>query len=65
MIAVVSSDAADAVIAKLAVDGLPAWVVGTVSTAPRPSTSSGTEAFEQNAKGVKGGAVRLVGSYPA
>jgi phosphoribosylformylglycinamidine cyclo-ligase len=66
MIAVVAPHAADAVIEKLAVDGLPAWVVGTVSTASRPSspsTSSGTEAWEQGAKGVNGGSVRLTGAY--
>jgi phosphoribosylformylglycinamidine cyclo-ligase len=68
MIAVVAPHAADAVIEKLAVDGLPAWVVGIVSTASRPSTpstGSGTERWEQGAKGVNGGAVRLVGAYPA
>ena len=54
-------------IAKLASDGLPAWVAGTVSTDKRPSTSSGTgsaDGFEQGAKGVNGGAVRLTGAYP-
>jgi phosphoribosylformylglycinamidine cyclo-ligase len=69
MIAVVAAGSQDAVIEKLAVDGFPAWVAGTVSTGTRPSTGSGTatgsgtEAFEQGAKGVNGGAVRLVGSY--
>ncbi|HEX4058202.1 MAG TPA: phosphoribosylformylglycinamidine cyclo-ligase [Galbitalea sp.] len=63
MIAVVARDAADAVIEKLAVDGLPAWVVGIVSEGALPKTASGAEAFEQGAKGVNGGAVRLAGSY--
>ena len=61
MIAVVASSAADAVIEKLAADGFPAWVAGTVATTERPS---GTD-FEQGAKGVNGGAVRLFGAYPA
>ena len=70
MIAIVAPGSADAVIEKLGTDGFPAWVVGTVSTAERPSTSagtdggSGTDAFEQGAKGVNGGAVRLTGTYP-
>ncbi|THG29553.1 phosphoribosylformylglycinamidine cyclo-ligase [Naasia lichenicola] len=58
MIAVVASDAAAPVLAALAADGLAAWQVGTVSTADRELTG-----FEQGAKGVDGGAVRLVGAY--
>jgi phosphoribosylformylglycinamidine cyclo-ligase len=68
MVAVVSPESADAVIAKLGADGFPAWVAGRVSTAALPlvpSTASATEAFEQGAKGVNGGAVRLIGSYSA
>ncbi|WP_243695466.1 phosphoribosylformylglycinamidine cyclo-ligase [Agromyces protaetiae] len=61
--AVVSASAATAAIAALAGLGLPAWQVGTVSTSALPSSGSGREAFEQGAKGVDGGAVRLVGSY--
>jgi phosphoribosylformylglycinamidine cyclo-ligase len=70
MIAVVAAASADAVIERLVSDGLPAWVVGRVSTGARPSTSSGSgggsegDVFEQGAKGVNGGAVRLTGSYP-
>jgi phosphoribosylformylglycinamidine cyclo-ligase len=64
MIAVVAAGAQDAVIEKLGVDGFPAWVAGTVSTGERPSTSPATGAFEQGAKGVNGGAVRLTGAYP-
>ena len=70
MIAVVAAGSADAVIERLVGDGLPAWALGTVSTGARPSTSSGSghasgsDAFEQGAKGVNGGAVRLTGSYP-
>jgi len=39
MIAVVAAGSEDAVIEKLASNGLPAWLVGTVSTAPLPSTA--------------------------
>jgi phosphoribosylformylglycinamidine cyclo-ligase len=61
MIAVVAAAAADAVITNLGVQGLPAWAAGTVSTGARPSDRA---PFEQGAKGVHGGAVRLVGAYP-
>jgi phosphoribosylformylglycinamidine cyclo-ligase len=50
----------DAVIEKLGVDGLAAWVAGTVRTSERSF-----DGFEQGAKGVNGGAVRLTGAYPA
>jgi phosphoribosylformylglycinamidine cyclo-ligase len=63
MIAVVDAASADAVIEKLGADGFPAWVAGVVSTAERPSTAAGSDAFEQGAKGVHGGAVRLTGAY--
>jgi phosphoribosylformylglycinamidine cyclo-ligase len=58
MFAVVAPDAAATVIARLESDGIPAWVSGRVSMAPRDFTG-----FEQGAKGVNGGAVRLVGTY--
>ncbi|TXN30471.1 phosphoribosylformylglycinamidine cyclo-ligase [Lacisediminihabitans profunda] len=60
MIAVVSADAADAVITRLVTSGVPAWLVGGVTVGARDLTG-----FEQGAKGVNGGAVRLVGAYPA
>jgi phosphoribosylformylglycinamidine cyclo-ligase len=56
--AIVAPDAVDGAVSKLALDGIPAWPAGTVSTAPRA-----LDGFEQGAKGVDGGAVRLVGSY--
>ncbi|MCX7522969.1 phosphoribosylformylglycinamidine cyclo-ligase [Microbacterium sp. STN6] len=56
--AVISADAAADVTAQLASSGVPAWQAGTVSTAARD-----LDGFEQGAKGVDGGAVRLVGSY--
>jgi len=58
--AVVAADAAASVIAELGTLGLPAWQVGTVSTGERDAAASG---WEQGAKGVDGGAVRLVGGY--
>ncbi len=58
MIAVVAPSAADAVIEKLTSDGLPAWVVGSVR-----ATARLLDGFEQGAKGVNGGAVRLVGAF--
>jgi phosphoribosylformylglycinamidine cyclo-ligase len=58
MVAVVDADAAAAVIARLAMEGIPAWSVGTVSIGARDLAG-----FEQGAKGVNGGAVRLAGSY--
>lgn len=59
MIAIVAPRAAAAVIEQLAADGIPAWEAGRVSTAQRDLAG-----FEQGAKGVDGGAVRLAGSYP-
>ncbi len=58
MFAVVAAESASSVIARLAADGIPSWVAGRVSTAPRDFAG-----FEQGAKGVNGGAVRLVGSF--
>lgn len=58
--AVVAPHAVDGVVARLATDGIPAWTAGRVSTSARPDGH-----FEQGAKGVDGGAVRLVGAYPA
>jgi phosphoribosylformylglycinamidine cyclo-ligase len=60
MFAVVAPKAAASVIARLTSDGIPSWVVGDVSTTARDLTG-----FEQGAKGVDGGAVRLTGSYAA
>jgi phosphoribosylformylglycinamidine cyclo-ligase len=59
MFAVVAADAAASVVARLAGDGIPAWVVGEVSTAQQRDLSG----FEQGAKGVNGGAVRLIGRF--
>ena len=56
--AVVAADAASDVVAALGALGLPAWPAGTVTIGERD-----LDGFEQGAKGVDGGAVRLVGSY--
>ena len=57
-LAVVAADAASAVSAALSEAGIDTWQVATVHTGARPAGD-----FEQNAKGVDGGAVRLVGTY--
>ena len=56
--AVVAADAASDVVAALGALGLPAWRAGTVAIGDRD-----LDGFEQGAKGVDGGAVRLVGAY--
>ena len=56
--AVVANDQKDAAIAAIEAQGIHAWQVATVHTGARP-----TGDFEEGAKGVDGGAVRLVGAY--
>ncbi len=56
--AVVEADAAASVIAELDVLGLSGWQAGTVTIGDRDLSG-----FEQGAKGVDGGAVRLVAGY--
>ncbi|TAL44832.1 MAG: phosphoribosylformylglycinamidine cyclo-ligase, partial [Salinibacterium sp.] len=58
MIAVVDQASAASVIAALSGAGIPSWEFGRVQMSDRDLSS-----FEQGAKGVDGGAVRLVGSY--
>ena len=57
-LAVVSPEKAADAASALARDGVAAWPVGTVRSGARPPGD-----FEQGAKGVDGGAVRLVGTY--
>ena len=57
-LAVVDAQKADAAASALALEGIASWQVGVVHTGDRPAGE-----FEQGAKGVDGGAVRLVGSY--
>jgi phosphoribosylformylglycinamidine cyclo-ligase len=61
MVAVVSAQAADAAVARLNERGLPAWVMGTVSSDAGPGPTDPD--YVQGAKGVDGGAVRLVNNY--
>ena len=58
MIAVVDGQSASSVVSAAQAAGFPAWVVGRISQTRRDLTG-----FEHGAKGVSGGAVRLVGSY--
>ena len=58
MCAVVAADSASTLIAELERRGHHSWVAGRVSFAAHDLTG-----FEHGAKGVDGGAVRLVGSY--
>ena len=58
MLAIVAQGAASSVTHRLTAAGLPAWVAGRVETTPRD-----LDGFVQGAKGVDGGAVRLVGAY--
>jgi phosphoribosylformylglycinamidine cyclo-ligase len=58
MFAVVQADAAASVIAFLEKEGIPSWIAGEVSTAAHDLSG-----FEQGAKGVDGGAVRLTGTF--
>jgi phosphoribosylformylglycinamidine cyclo-ligase len=57
-LAVVSADKAEAAASFLSRAGVQTWQVGVVNDGARPEG-----AFEQGAKGVDGGAVRLVGTY--
>lgn len=58
MFAVVAADSAAKVIEFLNAEGIPSWVAGEVST-----TERSFDGFEQGAKGVDGGAVRLMGAF--
>ncbi|MEO5921193.1 MAG: phosphoribosylformylglycinamidine cyclo-ligase, partial [Pseudolysinimonas sp.] len=62
MIAVVDAGAASSVTHALTASGLPAWVAGRVTIGVHDEASDG-DAFVQGAKGVDGGAVRLVGEF--
>ena len=58
MFAVVDADLATQVAERLNARGIRTWQTGVVSTAARDLSG-----FEQGAKGVDGGAVRLIGGY--
>jgi phosphoribosylformylglycinamidine cyclo-ligase len=57
-LAVVSAEKADAAASALSAEGIATWQVGVVHDDARPDGH-----FEQGAKGVDGGAVRLVGTF--
>lgn len=59
MVAVVEQGHSSAVLASLQASGHRAWEVGTV----RPASAEATLDTVTNAKGVEGGAIRLVGRY--
>lgn len=59
-LAVVAADAVAAATSALEADGIHTWQVGVVHDGALPDGD-----FEQGAKGVDGGAVRLVGTYPS
>ncbi len=61
MVALVAADRADAALARLGTAGVTAWQLGTVATAT--SHDAGADVV-QGAKGVDGGAVRMVGEHP-
>ena len=57
-LAVVAAEQAEAAASALSREGIATWQVGVVRGGSRPEGE-----FEQGAKGVDGGAVRLVGAY--
>ncbi len=59
MIAVVDAAAADGIARALIAAGIPTWEAGRVTIGDAPAGAG----FEQGAKGVDGGAVRLTGRY--
>jgi len=62
-LAVVDPAVADGTIAALAANGVGAWVAGEIAGEVTGSTTDVAEGWVTGAKGVDGGAVRLVGSY--
>lgn len=63
MVAIVAPDAADAALARLAERGMPSWVMGQVGEDNPSLASTAGPDYVQGAKGVDGGAVRLVNAY--
>jgi phosphoribosylformylglycinamidine cyclo-ligase len=62
MVAILAPDAADDALARLAERGVPSWTMGTVGV-DGGSASADDADYVQGAKGVDGGAVRLVNAY--
>jgi len=62
MVAIVSPEAADAAVNHLNARGLPSWIMGTVGENSDSVVKTGPD-YVQGAKGVDGGAVRMVNAY--
>jgi phosphoribosylformylglycinamidine cyclo-ligase len=62
MVAIVSAEAADAAVTRLNERGVPSWIMGTVTADSDSILKTGPD-YVQGAKGVDGGAVRLVNAY--
>ncbi len=62
MVAVVAADRVDAALARLHGRGVPSWVLGQVTPDAAPN-GAGQDGVVRGAKGVDGGAVRLVGHH--
>ena len=62
MVAIVSADVADAAVSRLNDRGVASWIMGTVTQDSDSILKSGPD-YVQGAKGVDGGAVRLVNAY--
>ncbi|HEU4331826.1 MAG TPA: phosphoribosylformylglycinamidine cyclo-ligase [Lapillicoccus sp.] len=60
-VAVLPAEQADAAIARIAGHGIPAWVLGEVT---ERSDATDTKDLVHGAKGVQGGAVRVLGEHP-
>jgi phosphoribosylformylglycinamidine cyclo-ligase len=58
MFAIVDATAASSVVRAIEAEGIPAWVAGRVTVGQHDGGG-----YEQGAKGVNGGAVRLVGAF--
>ena len=61
MIAIVDPSVAEAATKRLNDRGIPSWIMGDVVVAGEPEANNPD--YVQGAKGVDGGAVRLLGSY--
>lgn len=62
MVAIVAPEATDAALARLSERGLPAWVMGAVGDDDASAPANDPD-YVQGAKGVDGGAVRLINAY--
>jgi phosphoribosylformylglycinamidine cyclo-ligase len=63
MVAIVGPSGVDAALARLAARGVPAWVLGRVSSAADAARTDPMSDVVTGTKGVAGGAVRMAGEY--